>query len=88
MKSVTITINQYEIGDVVDVSKVVCRTNQKKNSMRDAMRGMVVWLNPLLSGESSYVVLLDTHHTVLITPEEQGGMKYIGHTDISMLYNK
>lgn len=42
MKTVTVTINQYEVGDVLDVSGVNWHTSSKKRSMSDAKKSIGV----------------------------------------------
>lgn len=86
MKSVTVTINQYEVGDVLDVSGVNWHTSTKKRSMSDAKKALVLSIQQLATGECTYKAFTDTCKTVLIIPGEQNAVKYIGHMDISMMF--
>lgn len=87
MKSVTVTINQYEVGDVLDVASVKWNTSVKKRSMSDAKKAMVLAIQQLATGECTYKAFTDTCKNVLIIPVEQGAVRYIGHMDISLMFN-
>jgi len=86
VKTVTVTINQYEVGDVLDVTGVKWHTNAKKRSMSDAKKALVLAIQKLATGECTYKAFADNCKTVLIIPGEQGAVKYIGHMDISMMF--
>lgn len=88
MKEVTITVNRYETGDVLDVSAVDWHTLSKKKSMSGAKKAMVTVVRPLATGEVAYKAITDTYKTELITPREQSAVKYIGCMDISLMFNK
>lgn len=87
MKTVTVTINQYEVGDVLDVSGVNWHTSSKKRSMSDAKKALVLAIQQLSTGECTYKAFTDTCKTVPIIPDKQGAIKYIGHMDISMMFS-
>ena len=83
----SIEIVRYEVGDVVDVTGVRYRSAAKAKLNADCKRGVIGNVTPLRNGYTQYVLYVDSgKRTLILTPSEQDGMKYIGHIDMEMLF--
>lgn len=82
-----ITISQYEVGDILDVSDVHPKLRPKV-SLHNAQRAMVVRSNVLRNGTVSYGIVTDNGYLVTFTHDEQGAEKFIGHIDLSALFDE
>lgn len=78
MKERTIIQNVYEIGDILDITKVIIDLKNRRN-ISDAQKGIVTAVNELKSGVIKYKILCNTGDIVSFTSQEQGNEKYIGH---------
>lgn len=87
MQTITkeIKINVYEIGDIIDISRI--GTSNHKNTIRDAMRCVVVGVKQMKDGRYGYTVLTDNADKSYLRADELGEEKYVGHIDLSQLFN-
>ena len=83
----TITVKRYEPGDVLDLkgTRAFVTLAQKRRLLSDVRRGIVWKVNRLMTGELSYVLILDNGNQMRLKPDEQGAEMYLGHTDLSLL---
>lgn len=86
MKTKQVTINTYEIGDVIDVSTL--RAKHKKHTLDNGKRAVVIGVIELRSGDMSYDVVTDEGLKVRISPDELRGEKYIGKIDLDLLFKE
>lgn len=84
MKTVTVEVNQYEVGDLLDVSKL--NAIHKKEQLNSANKAMVISCCQLRGGEFSYDVLTNEGKKCRIKAEELGGEKYLGNIDLTKLF--
>ena len=83
MKTATITINEYEPGDVLDISEMEAMYH--KPNLDKGKKAVVISAIRLKSGASSYRVVTNDAVTLRLKAEEMGKEKYIGHIDLSFL---
>lgn len=85
MKTKQITIDVYEVGDVVDIFKV--KSPVHKHTLSNGSKAVVIDVFELKHGGISYNVITDNRDKVRIKPEEMTGAVYIGHIDLSLLFD-
>lgn len=81
-----LTINQFEVGDVLDLSGTFPRSKFKQCTVSGATRGLVCHVHTHKTGESTYTIMMDNGRVIKLTPVDQGGEKYAGHIDMGPLY--
>lgn len=88
MKSVQITVTQYEVGDVLDISDVKARSSaDSKDCLTRGKKAIVVSVRYLKDKSGiSYKLLTDDACVVTMQPREQGAEKYIGHIDLKEIF--
>ena len=84
MKSVQITVMQYEVGDVLDISAV--NGMHRKPSLNEGSRALVVSVICRNDGTASYKLLTNDAKAIVMKPEEMGEEKYLGAIDLSLLW--
>lgn len=83
MKTRTIEVNTYEVGDIIDIQELKAR--HMKPALTTAKKALVICCRCLNGGLYSYNVLTNEMKKTSITPEELGGEKYIGNISLSEL---
>ncbi len=86
MKTKTIEVNVYEVGDVIDISQ--CEGTSGKQALNRAKRGLVLEVTELKDGLNSYWVLTDEGNKVKIIPRQMRGENLIGNIDLSSLFSR
>ena len=86
MKTKTIEVNTYEVGDLLDIQAL--KAQHMKPALTTAKKCLVLNCRCIRGGLLSYDVLTDEMKKVSITPEELGGEKYIASIDLSELVNE
>ena len=86
MKKTTISIEVYEVGDIIRLSNKNFNLVAKRRAVDDSPRAMIIGITERLDKMFTYKVLLESGKTMTITPNEQGGETYVGHVDLTMLY--
>jgi len=77
MKEKTIKIVEYEIGDIVDVSKVEFNNRKKKASL-----GLIIETKEA-NTDINYWILSDQKTKLRVPQMYNGKMKYVGHVDLN-----
>lgn len=88
MKTTTININVYEIGDVISIDQSSLKLVAKRESMGKSARAMIIGVNQRLDKLISYKLVLENGKSFWLTPGEQGSEKYVGHIDMGLLFGK
>lgn len=83
MKTRTIEVNTYEVGDIIDIQAL--KACHMKPALTTAKKALVLCCRCLRGGFFSYAVLTNEMKKTTITPEELGGEKYIGNISLSEL---
>lgn len=86
MKTTTININVYEVGDVIQLKGGDLRLEAKKRTYGDSTRGIIVSVGQRMDKLFTYKVIADNGKMFSLTPSEQGKEEYIGHIDLSLLF--
>ena len=86
MKTTTISVNVYEIGDVIELNKECLRLVAKQRSYAECVRAVVVAVNQRMDKLFTYKMITDNGKMLTLTPSEQGGEKYVGHIDLTILF--
>jgi len=86
MKSTTININVYEVGDVIELKRENLKLVAKQRSYAESTRAIIVGVSQRMDRLYTYKMLAENGKVISLTPGEQGNEKYIGHVDLSMLY--
>lgn len=84
MKKITVEVNQYEVGDLLDISKL--KAVHQKERLNNATEAIVILCYELRAGGFSYEVLTNEGKKCRIKAEELGEEKYLGHIDLSELF--
>lgn len=82
MQKIQKTINVYDAGDVLDISKCYIAKCGKKIT---ATKAIVLRSRELQGGCFSYSVITNETKMVVLRPAELGCERYIGHIDLSLL---
>ena len=86
MKTTTISLNVYEVGDVIEISGADINLESKRRTIGQSTRAVVVGVQHRIDKLFSYKVIADNGKLFTLKPSEQGNEKYIGHIDLSLLY--
>lgn len=86
MKTTTININVYEVGDVISIDQASLKLVAKRESMGKSTRAVIIAVNQRLDKLYSYKLVLDNGKSFTLTPGEQGSEKYVGHIDLGLLF--
>ena len=86
MKTTTISVNVYEVGDVIELNPSSLRLVAKQRSYAESTRAVVVGVNQRMDKLFTYKLIADNGKMLTLTPSEQGGEKFVGHTDLSLLF--
>lgn len=86
MKATTITMNVYEVGDVIEIKGENLRLVAKQRSFGESRRAVIVGVNQRIDKLYSYKMIADNGKMLTFTPGEQGGETYIGHIDLGLLF--
>ena len=85
MKTTMISLNVYEMGDVLKLHNADFKLAAKQRNLDGARLAMVISAKQRLDKLYTYKVVTDTGVTLMITPSEQGNEEFVGHVDLSML---
>lgn len=85
MKQTTISVNVYEVGDILEVSAKDFKLIAKQRDLDSSKRVMVIGAKQRLDKMFTYKVVTDKGVTLQFTPSEQGNEEYVGHIDLSQL---
>ncbi len=88
MQTKQITINIYDVGDILDISELGAKYVSKRERLDTAKRALVIDVIELRNGQVAYQTGTDETKRVRLIPEELGKEKYIGHVDLSMLFDE
>ena len=86
MKTTTISVNVYEVGDVIEINRADLRLVAKQRSLASTTRAIIMGISQRMDKLFTYKIVADNGKTLLFTPGEQGHEKYIGHIDLSLLF--
>ena len=86
MKTTTINLNVYEVGDVIELKRENLKLVAKQRCYAESGRAVIIGVNQRIDKLFTYKLLADNGKIVSLTPSEQGQEKYIGHIDLGMLY--
>ena len=89
MKTTTISVNVYEIGDVVKINRDNFNLEAKRRTISESgaeTRAIVVGISQRLDKLFTYRLVTTTGKTLTLTPHEQGAEEYIGHIDLGLLF--
>ena len=85
MKEICTTIRVYEVGDVLDLSKMHTRLRAKTHFF-EGKRALVVKAYPTKNGYS-YKVINDEGYMFAITSHDTGETEVISHIDLDPLFS-
>lgn len=86
MRVETITMNVYEVGDIITLDKNFFHLVAKQQSASSATKALVVSRLKLQTGGYSYKVVANNGKMYTMKPDEMGKEKYIGHIDLSQVF--
>lgn len=86
MKSTTININVYEVGDVIELKRENLRLVAKQRSYAESSKAMVVDVNQRTDKMFTYRLIAENGKMLNLTPAEQGNEKFVGHIDLGLLF--
>ena len=86
MKTTTINVNVYEVGDVIELDRKNLRLVAKQRNYAESRRSMVVSVNQRVDKLFTYRLIADNGKMLNLVPNEQGEEKYVGHIDMDMLF--
>ena len=85
MKQTTISVNVYEIGDVLEVDTKDFKLIAKQRDLDSSKRVMVIGVKQRLDKMFTYKVVTEKGVVLQFTPSEQGNEEYVGHIDLGLL---
>ena len=85
MKTTTISLNVYEVGDVIRIPRKDISLESKRVSIGRATRAVIVGVMQRADKMYSYKALASNGKTFTLKPNEQGAEEYVGHIDLSIL---
>jgi len=85
MKQTTISVNVYEIGDILKINAKDFRLVAKQRDLDGCKRVMVIGAKQRLDKMYTYKVITEKGVTLQLTPSEQGNEEYVGHVDLGLL---
>ena len=86
MKTTTINVNVYEVGDVIELDRKNLRLVAKQRNYAESRRAMVVGVNQRVDKLFTYRLIADNGKLLTFVPSEQGEEKYVGHVDLNLLF--
>ena len=86
MRTTTIDVNVYDVGDVISLDKSFTSLMSKQRTIGDSKRGIVINASQRADKLFTYRVLCSNGCEITIRPDEQGRETYIGHVDLDMLF--
>ena len=86
MKTTTININVYEVGDVIRLDRSALSLEAKRRSYGDSRRAVIISVGQRMDKLFSYKAIADNGKMFTFTPNEQGNEEYIGHIDLGLLF--
>lgn len=87
MKTTTISLNVYEVGDVIKIPRKSISLESKRVAIGPATRALIVGVMQRTDKMFSYRVLADNGKTFILKPNEQGLEEYVGHIDMGVLFD-
>lgn len=85
MKQTMISVNVYEVGDILEVSAKDFKLMAKQRDLGGSKRVMVIGAKQRLDKMFTYKVVTEKGATLQFTPNEQGNEEYVGHIDLGLL---
>lgn len=85
MKTTTIKLSVYEIGDVIQMHGDNFNLETKRRAIGRVKRGVVMGVSQRIDKLFSYKVVCSDGTMITLKPAEQGGEKYVGHIDMGLL---
>lgn len=86
MKTTTININVYEVGDVIQLDRSDLSLEAKRRSYGASTRAVIVSVGQRMDKLYTYKAIADNGKMFSFTPSEQGKEKYVGHIDLGLLF--
>lgn len=86
MKTTTINLNVYEVGDVIELDRKNLRLVSKQRSYAESHRAIVMGVNQRVDKLFTYKLIADNGKMFNLVPNEQGEEKYVGHVDLGLLF--
>lgn len=87
MKTTTISLNVYEVGDVISIPRKSISLESKRVAIGPATKAIVVNVVQRADKMFSYRMLADNGRTFILKPSEQGHEEYVGHIDLGVLFD-
>lgn len=87
MKTTTISLNVYEIGDVIKIPRKSISLESKRVAIGPATKAVIINVTQRSDKLYSYRVLADNGRTFVLKPNEQGFEEYVGHIDMGVLFD-
>lgn len=86
MKTATINVNVYEIGDVIELNGDNLKLVAKQRAYSESRRALIVGVNQRIDKMFTYKILAENGKVISFSPNEQGNEKYVGHIELGLLY--
>lgn len=86
MKETTINLSIYEVGDVIQMNADDLSLEAKRRCYAGSRRAIVVGAEQRMDKLYTYKIIADNGKMITFTPREQGNERYIGHIDLSLLF--
>ena len=86
MKQTTISVNVYEVGDVVEINRGAINLVAKQRSIGESRRAIVIDVMQRKDKLFTYKMVAANGKPFTLTPNEQGEEKYVGHIDMALLF--
>ena len=80
-------MNVYEVGDVIRISRKNISLESKRVTIGPATKAIVISATQRSDKLYSYRVLANNGRTFVLKPNEQGFEEYVGHIDMSVLFD-
>lgn len=88
MKTETVKVNTFEVGDILDITDcdgMETYSKTKKEHFKAATRALIIGEDELLSGVISYTILTDFEKILKCKSHELTKAKYLGDVDLSLM---
>lgn len=85
MRTTTININVYEVGDVIQLDRADLSLEAKRRSYGNSRRAVIMSVGQRMDKLFTYKAIADNGKMFTFTPNEQGREQYIGHIDMGLL---
>ena len=86
MKRTTISLNVYEVGDVIKINRNITNLMSKQRQIDKATRAVVISVAQRVDKLFTYKIMCANGSVVNLKPDEQGKEEYVGHIDLGMLF--